>query len=105
MLAKHKDLPNRRDDRTMDIHEDCNKHGPDFNEDEQRPVEALVSWTEWISITEQTPNELYPVLLLFETGALRIGNYFSGRYYPYGYRQDWQSHPTHWLPLPQSKAS
>ena len=27
----------------MDIHEDCNKHGQDFNEDEKRPVEALVS--------------------------------------------------------------
>ena len=27
----------------MDAHEDCNKHGPDFREDEQRPVEALVS--------------------------------------------------------------
>lgn len=27
----------------MDTHEDCNKHGPDFGEAAQRPVEALVS--------------------------------------------------------------
>ena len=26
----------------MDIHEDCNKHGPDFSDDEQSSVEALV---------------------------------------------------------------
>lgn len=69
-------------------------------------LEAVVSWPDWIPVTEQMPRRFEPVLLLFETGARRIGQYTeSVGFHSYGYSQDWTLTPTHWLPLPPDKAS
>jgi hypothetical protein len=31
----------------MDTHEDCNKHGPDFGEDEKHSIDAIIRRLEW----------------------------------------------------------
>ena len=65
----------------MDTHEDCNKHGPDFGEDAQRPVEALVS-VRFTSVKTGLPEEMPSVddcryFLFVEDGIPYCGYYLK----------------------------
>ena len=81
----------------MDMHEDCNKHGPDFSQDAPRPVEALIT-------------QRHREIMRHALGLSQSGREYRNRYVPGGKDVDdceqlaelglMEKHEVEWIPDP-----